>query len=117
MPPQETSGCSVITANYNASQAQATFNYKRVVTPNRVVLGAELAFSPLKLGAPEFAAGAEFKLQRSKVSLACTGEGRISSLVEAKLGRAPGSPTLTFAADMNPLTDDMRFGYGINIEG
>lgn len=115
-PQPETSGSSTICAAYNSGQGSVTLNYKRVVTPNRVTLGAELQFSPLSLDS-QLLVGAEFKLQRSKISLCLDGSMRLQSLVEAKIGVAPGSPTLNFSADMDHFQDVMRFGYGINIEG
>ena len=45
------------------------------------------------------------------------GTGRVQSALEAKLGMAPGSPSLTFAAEVDHGKDTMRFGYGLNIGG
>ena len=93
-----------------------SLNYKRCVTPGRVVLAGELQCNPYNLES-QVLMGAEFKLQRSKLSFCVDGTGRIQTIVEAKMGMAPGSPTLNFSADVNHFTDEMRFGYGINIEG
>lgn len=106
---------STIVANYNAGQGAVTLNYKRLVTPNRVALGAELQFSPATLDS-NVLVGAEFKLTRSKVALCVDGNGKIQTNVEAKLGRI-GAPTIQFSADVDHFKDLMRFGYGINMEG
>lgn len=116
MPPPDYAGKSVLVANYNAGQGAITLNYKRCVTPNRLTLGAELQFSPLSLDS-QVLLGAEYKWQRSKLNLVVDGGGRIQSLLEAKYGMQPGSPTLQFSADVDHLKDEMKFGYGINIEG
>lgn len=109
-------GSSTMYANYNTGQGMLALNYKRNVTPNRVTLGAELQCSPASLES-QVLVGAEFKLQRSKVQLCVDGTGRIQSTLEAKLGIAPGSPSLNFSAEVDHGKDVMRFGYGINIEG
>ena len=116
MPPPDYAGKSVIVANFNAGQAALSLNYKRCVTPNRLTLGAELQCSPLTLDS-QVLLGAEYKWQRSKLNLVIDGGGRIQSLLEAKYGMQPGSPTLLFSADVDHLKDEMRFGYGVNIEG
>ena len=116
MPPIESEGSSTLCINYNTGQQAATLNYKRVVTPNRVTLGSELSFSPMTLDS-NLLLGAEFKLNRSKISLCVDGTLRIKSLLEAKLGMTPGSPTLSFSADMDHFAQEMKFGYGINVEG
>ena len=108
---------STIIANYNTTQGgMLTLNYKRVVTPNRVTLGAELQCSPMTLES-QVAVGAEFKLTRSKMALCVDGSGKIQSTLESKLGAAPGSPKLNFSAEVDHAKDVMRFGYGLNIEG
>jgi mitochondrial import receptor subunit TOM40 len=110
-------GSSTICVNYSSGQQMCTMNYKRVVTPGRVTVGAELAFNPYNLKS-EVLLGAEFKLQRSKYSVCVDPAAvRLQSVLEAKLGMAQGSPTLQFTADVAPLTDEMRFGYGITIDG
>jgi mitochondrial import receptor subunit TOM40 len=43
------------------------------------------------------------------------GTGRVQSVLEAKLGREPGSPSLNFAAELDHGKGLMRFGYGLNI--
>jgi mitochondrial import receptor subunit TOM40 len=115
-PPGDTAGSSTMCINYNASQAALSCNYKRVVTPNRVTLGAELQCNPFTFES-QVLVGAEFKLQRSRIAFGIDGGGRMQTLVEAKLGMAPGSPTLNFSADVDHLKDEMKFGYGINIDG
>ncbi len=116
MPAPETNGSSTICANYNSGQAACTINYKRVITPERVTLGAELQFSPFSLDS-NLLMGAEFKLSRSKLSFCVDGGLRMQSIVEAKTGITPDAPTLQFSADVDHLKDEMRFGYGINING
>jgi mitochondrial import receptor subunit TOM40 len=115
MPPAEEAGQSMICCNYNTGQMVATVNYKRCVTPNRLVLGAELQFSPMTLDS-QVLLGAEYKWQRSKLNLCIDGAGRIQSLLEAKYGMAPGSPSISLSAEMDHYSDIMKFGYGINIE-
>ena len=115
MPPGEEPGQSMICLNYNTGQMVATVNYKRCVTPNRLVLGAELQFSPMTLDS-QVLLGAEYKWQRSKLNLCIDGAGRIQSLLEAKYGMAPGSPSVSLSAEMDHFSDIMKFGYGINIE-
>lgn len=110
-------GTSTFCVGYNAGQQAATIGYRRVVTPNRVQLASELQFSPFTLDS-RLLLGAEFKLSRSKMALCVdASDGRIQTLLETKLGMTPGSPTLNFSADVNHWEDEMRFGYGINIEG
>ncbi|GAX26344.1 mitochondrial import receptor subunit TOM40 [Fistulifera solaris] len=112
----ERKGSSMMCVNYNTAQNALSLNYKRVVTPNRVTLGAELQCSPLTLES-QVLLGAEFKLHRSRFAICVDGGLRTQSILEAKLGVAPGSPTLNFSADVDHLNDAMRFGYGITIEG
>jgi mitochondrial import receptor subunit TOM40 len=107
---------STLYANFTTGQSVLTLNYKRVVTPNRVTLGAELQFSALNWDS-NVLVGAEFKLSRSKVQFCVDGSGRLQSTLEAKLGQGHGAPTLSFAAEMDHPKDVMRFGYGLNIEG
>lgn len=108
-------GSSMFLASFQPSQMMTTLNYRRVVTPNRVTLGAQLQFGP---AAPsELAVGAEFQLSRSTLQLCAHGNGRLQTLVQAKLGLAPGSPSLQLSADVNHFTEEMRFGYGITMEG
>jgi mitochondrial import receptor subunit TOM40 len=114
---QDRPGSSSICIHVNTAQSNISCNYKRCVTPGRMTLAAELQCNPMTLDS-QLLLGTEFKLQRSKLNFCIDGNtGRIQSLVEAKLGMAPGSPTLNFSADVNHFTDEMRFGYGINIEG
>ena len=105
-----------VAAQYNTAQQMLSINYKRVVTPRRVTLAAQLECSPMSLES-QVLFGAEFQLTRSKIGIAVDGEGKIQSVVEAKLGMAPGSPTLNFSAEVDHLKDQMRFGYGLNIGG
>lgn len=107
---------STFIANYNTGQQALTLNYKRVVTTNRVVLGAELQCSPFSLES-QVLVGAEFKFARSKMQVCVDGSGKIQSTLETKLGVGQGTPTLNFSADVDHLNDQLRFGYGINIEG
>jgi len=100
----------------NPSQGMLNLHYKRVVTPNRVTLGAELSCSPFALES-EAIFGAEFQMTRSKVSLAVDGHGKVQSIVEAKLGMSPGSPTLNLSADVDHAKNVLRFGYGLNVGG
>jgi mitochondrial import receptor subunit TOM40 len=106
---------SIMCFNFNSSQGLLTMNYKRIVTPNRVTLGAEMSCSPFSLDS-QVLVGAEFKLTRSKVSLCVDGEGRIQSVVEAKLGMG-SAPTIQFSGELDHPKNVLRFGYGINIEG
>jgi mitochondrial import receptor subunit TOM40 len=107
---------STIIGNYNAAQGMLSLNYRRVVNPDRVALGAELQCSPASLES-QVLVGAEFNLTRSRVSVCVDGAGRVQSALEAKLGMAPGSPSLSFAAEVDHGKDTMRFGYGLNIGG
>lgn len=103
-------------AQYNTAQQMLSLNYKRVITPKRVTVAAQLECSPMTLES-HVLLGAEFQLTRSKIGVVVDGEGKIQSVVEAKLGIAPGSPTLSFTAEVDHLKDQMRFGYGLNIGG
>jgi len=97
----------------NPGQGAMNLYYKRVVTPNRVTMGAELQCNGIMESQVTF--GAEFSLTRSKVCLAIDGSGRIQTVLETKLGMAPGSPTLNVNADVDHSKDIMRFGYGLNV--
>lgn len=107
---------STFVAGYNTSQSLLTLNYKRVVTPNRVNLGAELTCNPLSLES-QVVLGAEFKWSRSKLQVAIDGTAKMQSVLETKLGKEPGQPTLSLSAELDHLKDEMRFGYGLNIDG
>ncbi len=100
-------------AQLNPSQGMLNLYYKRVVTPNRVTLGAELMVVPTLETQLTF--GGEFKLQRSKVALAVDGTGKIQSVLETKIGMAPGSPTLSLNAEVDHGKDAMKFGYGLSV--
>lgn len=108
---------STLIANYHTGHHALTLNYKRVITPNRVTVGAELQCAPLVSTESQVAVGAEFKFTRSKMQVCIDGSGRIQSTLESKLGAQPGSPTLNFSAELDHAKDVMRFGYGLNIEG
>lgn len=103
-------------AQYNTSQQTLSLNYKRVITPKRVAVAAQLECSPMTLES-HVLVGAEFQLTRSKIGVVVDGDGKIQSVVEAKLGIEPGSPTLSFTAEVDHFKDQMRFGYGLNIGG
>jgi mitochondrial import receptor subunit TOM40 len=105
---------SYLAATYNAGQGMLSVNYKRSVTPSRVNVGVSLECSPITLES-QMMVGAEFNLTRSKMNVCVDGTGRVQSLLEAKLGREPGSPSLNFAAELDHGKSLMRFGYGLNI--
>ena len=111
-PPPEPP--SYLAATYNAGQGMLSLNYKRSVTPSRVNIGASLECSPMTLES-QVLVGAEFNLTRSKMNVCVDGTGRIQSVLEAKLGRDPGSPALNFAAELDHGKNVMKFGYGLNI--
>lgn len=115
-PPAENAGSSTFWASFNTMSSQATLSYKRVITPNRVTLGASLDFSPFTLES-QVLLGAEFKLTRSKLNYCMDGSGRIQSTLETKLGMGQGAPSLSFSSDMDPLKDERKFGFGLNFEG
>ena len=115
-PPPESAGSSTLWASFNTMSSQATLSYRRVVTPNRVTLGASLDFSPFTLES-QVLLGAEFKLTRSKLNFCVDGGLHMQSTLETKLGMGPGSPSLSFSADVDHLKDEMKFGYGLNFEG
>eukprot|EP00980_Cylindrotheca_fusiformis_P019805 scaffold6949_cov107-Cylindrotheca_fusiformis.AAC.5 len=114
--PTQEQPSSTFIAGYNTSQSLVTLNYKRVVTPNRVNLGAELTCNPLSLES-QVVLGAEFKWSRSKLQVAIDGAAKVQSVLETKLGKEPGQPTLSLSAELDHLKDEMRFGYGLNIDG
>lgn len=103
-----------LAATYNAGQGMLSINYKQSITPSRVNVGASLECSPVTLES-QLAVGAEFNLTRSKMNVCIDGTGRIQSVLEAKLGREQGSPSLNFAAELDQGKGLMRFGYGLNI--
>jgi mitochondrial import receptor subunit TOM40 len=110
-------GSATFCLGYNAGHGAATLGYRRIVTPNRVQLATELQFSTFTLDS-KLLLGAEFRLARSKIGLCLdAGDGRIQALLEARLGMAPGSPTLNLSADVNHYEDEMRFGYGLTVDG
>lgn len=114
--PPESAGSSTLWASFNSMSSQATLSYRRVVTPNRVTLGACLDFSPFTLES-QVLVGAEFKLNRSKLNFCVDGTLHMQSTLETKLGMGQGAPSLSFSADVDHLKEDMKFGYGLNFEG
>jgi mitochondrial import receptor subunit TOM40 len=106
---------STIIASYGATQG-LTLNYKRVVTPSRVTMGAELSCNPMTLESAVIL-GAEFQWSRSKLQVAVDGTMKMQSILEARLGKEPGQPRLTLTADLDHFKDEMRFGYGLSIDG
>lgn len=119
-PPPESVGASSLCANFHTANGMMTLNYRRVVTPARVVVGAELAFplfDPLSVS-PDLLLGAEFNLTRSKLQFFLDGTtGKLSSVLETKLGMAPVAPRFGLCASVDHLNQDYKFGYSINIEG
>lgn len=106
---------STMYASFNPNQG-VTLNYKRVVTPQRVTLGAELTANPFTLDSAVLL-GAEFNWSRSKLGVTLDGKGKMQSVLETKLGKEPGQPKLSLSADLDHLNDEMRFGYGLTIDG
>lgn len=102
-------------AQLHPTQGMLNLNYRRVVTPRRVSLAAELQMAPTLESQVVF--GAEFQLSRSKFAMTVDGTGKIQSQLESALGMAPGSPKLNFSADVDFVKDSMTFGYGLNIGG
>jgi mitochondrial import receptor subunit TOM40 len=114
MPSAEPPSSTMI-ASYNPNQG-ITLNYKRVVTPQRVMLGGELSVNPMTLES-NVVLGAEFAWSRSKLGVTVDGDGKMQSVFEGKLGKEPGQPKLTLCAELDHLKDEMRFGYGLSIDG
>lgn len=106
---------STMVASFNPNQG-ITLNYKRVVTPQRVTLGAELSANPMTLEST-VVLGAEFAWSRSKLGVTLDGNGKMQSLLEARLGKEPGQPKLSLCAELDHMKDEMRFGYGLSIDG
>ena len=117
MPEPEPAGHSSLCLTANMGHGAITANYKQTVQPNRLTLGAELQFGIMNPAQSQVLLGAEYKWQRSKLNLVVDGGGKIQSILEAKYGMEPGSPTLLFAAEMDHYNNDMKFGYGCNFEG
>lgn len=113
--PSPEMASSTMIASYNPNQG-VTLNYKRVVTPQRVTLGAELNANPMTLES-NVVLGAEFNWSRSKLGVTVDGNGKMQSVFEGKLGKEPGQPKLTLCAELDHLKDEMRFGYGLSIDG
>jgi len=116
-PDAKPSPSTCMVANYSPAQGQLSLLYKRVVTPNRVTLGAELTCFPMMSPESTVSFGAEFQLLRSKMNLSVDGNGKVSSLLEAKLGTMHGSPSLNFSGELDYAKDTMKFGYGITLGG
>jgi mitochondrial import receptor subunit TOM40 len=114
MPTPEGPSSTMI-ASYNPNQG-ITLNYKRVVTPQRVTIGAELNANPMTLES-NVILGAEFAFSRSKLGVTLDGNGKMQSVFEGKLGKEPGQPKLTLCAELDHQKDEMRFGYGLSIDG
>jgi len=94
-----------------------TLNYKRIVTPKRVTLGAELSCDPMTLQS-HVLLGAEFKFGgRSKLQIAVDGNAKMQSNFETSLGKEPGQPRLSLTAELDHMKDEMKFGYGLAIDG
>lgn len=114
-PAGPMAGASSICLNYHTGQQALTASYQRVVTPNRVTVGAELQCNPFSLDS-HVVVGAEFQLLRSKLNMVIDGDGKIQSLLETKLGRGPQAPRLTFSADMDHMKSQLKFGYGLTVD-
>jgi len=117
IPTNSPSSSTSMLANYSPAQGQLSLLYKKVVTPNRVTLGAELTCFPLMAPETEVSFGAEFQLLRSKMNVSVDGNGKVSTVLEAKLGTMHGSPSLNFCGELDYAKDSMKFGYGITIGG
>jgi mitochondrial import receptor subunit TOM40 len=111
--PSKVQPSSWFGAQLSPAQGMLGLHYKRIVTPNRVTLGAELNVDAALQSTVSL--GGEFNLTRSKVNFAVDGTGKIQSLLEAKLGMGQGAPTLNFSAECDYASDSMKFGYGLNI--
>mmetsp|Transcript_30642 Transcript_30642/g.33921 ORF Transcript_30642/g.33921 Transcript_30642/m.33921 type:complete len:383 (+) Transcript_30642:121-1269(+) len=107
---------STMCLNFNTGAGSLSMNYKRIVTPNRVTLGAELTIPFQDLSKPTVLIGAEFRLLKSKINVCVDGGGRIQSVVEAKLGMGQ-APTIQFSGEVDHWNNVLRFGYGLNIDG
>eukprot|EP00529_Nitzschia_sp_RCC80_P021467 CAMPEP_0113460882 /NCGR_PEP_ID=MMETSP0014_2-20120614/11234_1 /TAXON_ID=2857 /ORGANISM="Nitzschia sp." /LENGTH=412 /DNA_ID=CAMNT_0000352585 /DNA_START=298 /DNA_END=1536 /DNA_ORIENTATION=- /assembly_acc=CAM_ASM_000159 len=122
-PPPENPSSTIMAqfAPAGPSPMPLTLNYKRVVTPGRVTLGAELACNPFALGAPgtsQATLGAEFRFStKSKLHVTVDSNAKIQSSLETKLGKEPGQPSLNFSAELDHMKDEMRFGYGLSLDG
>jgi mitochondrial import receptor subunit TOM40 len=110
------SSVSVQFAPAGPSPMPLTLNYKRTVTPKRVTLGAELSCDPMSLQS-HCVLGAEFKFHRSKLHVAVDGNAKMQSCLETSLGKEPGQPRLSLSAEIDHLKDEMKFGYGLAIDG
>lgn len=111
--PSKVQPSSWFGAQLSPAQGMLGLHYQRIVTPNRVTLGAELNVDAALQST--VSVGGEFNLTRSKVNFAVDGTGKIQSLLEAKLGMGQGAPTLNFSAECDYANDSMKFGYGLNI--
>ena len=101
------------------SADQVSLGYARVVSPNRVTVGAELQAAPAT-GDATFAAGAEFALKQSRVGIAVDGGGKLQSTVEAALSPAAkllfsAEVQLGWDAQPGKPRDQFKFGYGLQI--
>jgi len=96
-------------------QNLAFLHYKKIVTPSRVTLGAELMFSPTTLDS-QCTLGAEFNLTQSTVKTAVDGGGKVQTTVSTQLARGGGANML-FSAEVDWMKDSFKFGYGLQIGG
>jgi len=118
-PPSTTPPSSMVCVQFapsGPSPMPLTLNYKRIVTPKRVTLGAELSCDPFSL-ASQVVIGAEFKFNRSKLHIAVDGTAKMQSQLEITLGKEPGQPRLSLSAELDHMRDEMKFGYGLAIDG
>jgi len=118
-PPSTTPPSSTVCVQFapsGPSPMPLTLNYKRIVTPKRVTLGAELSCDPVSL-ASQVVIGAEFKFNRSKLHVAVDGTAKMQSQLEITLGKEPGQPRLSLSAELDHMRDEMKFGYGLAIDG
>lgn len=112
----------VLAATRAAGAAADSFvaSYARVVSPNRVSVGAELNASPGAGGDALMTCGAEFNLKQSRICVAVDGNGKMQSICEATLSPAA---KLTFSAEMllgmaeepGKHRDQFKFGYALQI--
>merc|ERR1712166_959420 len=105
LPPPNTPPSSMVCAQFapsGPSPMPLTLNYKRIVTPKRVTLGAELSCDPVSL-ASQVVIGAEFKFNRSKLHVAVDGTGKMQSQLEITLGKEPGQPRLSLSAELDHM--------------
>jgi len=115
-PAPPTSTVCLQFAPSGPSPMPLTVNYKKIVTPKRVTLGAELSCDPMSMQS-HCVLGGEFKFHRSKLHVAVDGNLKMQSVFETSLGKEPGQPRLSLTAELDHLRDEMKFGYGLAIDG